>query len=99
MYLKISISASSTTAKRMCYVAVSETQELSCDSDSEELCVSDDSDIKVSDDLSEDSDNSVLTDELWYDSRSKDRAKMYNFCPPKSHVNCRAAPHISAVFD
>jgi len=54
---------------------VSATQELICDSDSGEQCVSDDSDITAADHLSEDSDNSVLTDQLWCDSRSEDRPK------------------------
>jgi hypothetical protein len=79
MHLKISISASSTMAKHMCYVAVSETQELICDSDPEELCASDDCDIKVADNFSEDSDNNVSTDQLWHDSRRKDRAKIISF--------------------
>ena len=70
MHLRISISASSTMAKRVRYVAVSETEELICNSDSEEQCVSDDSDVEAADDLSEDSDNSVLTDQLWCVRRS-----------------------------
>jgi hypothetical protein len=68
-------------------------QELICDSD--EQCVSDDSDITAADHLSEDCDNSVLTDQLWCDSRSEDRPKMYHFHALKQDVNCKAVPHIS----
>jgi hypothetical protein len=96
MHLKISISVSGTVVKCMHYVAVSETQELICNSESEKQCVSDDSDITVADHLSEGSDNSVLTDQLWCDSRNEDRPKMYNFHALKPDVNCHALPHISA---
>jgi hypothetical protein len=51
-------------------------EELICDSDSEEQCVSQDSDVRAAADLSDDSDNSVLTYHLWHDSRSEDRAKI-----------------------
>lgn len=58
---------------------MSATQQLICDTDSGEQCVSNDFDITAGDHLSEDSDNSVLTDLLWCDSRSEDRLKMYHF--------------------
>jgi hypothetical protein len=48
----------------MCYVAVSEPEKLIRDSDSEEQCVLDDSDVEAANDLLEDSDKSVLTNEL-----------------------------------
>lgn len=58
--------------------------------------VLDDSDITAADHLSEDSDNSVQTDQLWCDSRSEDRPKMYHFHALKPDVNRHAVPHISA---
>jgi hypothetical protein len=51
MHLKISTSASSIMAKYMCYVAVSKSEELILNADSEEQCVSDDSDTEAPDDL------------------------------------------------
>jgi len=47
---------------------VSVTQELIFDSESGEQSISDDSDITAADHLSEDSENSVLTDQLWCES-------------------------------
>jgi len=65
----------------MRYVAVSETEELICDSDTEEQCLSLDSEVEAADDLSDDSDGSVLTGHLWHDSGSKDRAKIISLLP------------------
>jgi hypothetical protein len=48
----------------MRYVAVSETEELICDSDTEEQCLSLDTEVEAADDLSDDSDSSVLTGHL-----------------------------------
>jgi len=48
----------------MCYVAVSEPEKLIRYSYSEEQCVLDESDVEAANDLLEDSDNSVLTNEL-----------------------------------
>jgi hypothetical protein len=98
MNLKISISASSANVKRARYVAVIETEGLICDSETEQQCVSEDSDIEAAAaaTLSDDSDNHVLTDHLWCDSRNEDRAELHHFSVPKPGVNCRAAPHISA---
>jgi hypothetical protein len=67
--------------KCMCNVAVSETEELICDSDSEEQCVSQDSDVGDADDLSDDYDSIVLAYHLWHDSRSKDRTKIILLLP------------------
>jgi hypothetical protein len=72
---------------------VSATQELIYDINSGEQCVSDDSDITAGDHLSEDSDNSVLTDLLWCDSISEDRLKMCHFHALKPDVNCHAVSH------
>lgn len=69
--------------------------ELICDSESEKQCVSDDSDITAADHLSKGFDDSALTDQLWCDSRSEDRPKMYHFHALKPDVNCHAVPHIS----
>ena len=96
MHLKISISVSGTMVKCMHWVAVSVTQELIFDSESGEQSISDDSDITAADHLSEDSENSVLTDQLWCESWSEDRPKMYYFHALKPDVNCHAVPHISA---
>jgi hypothetical protein len=82
--------------KHMHYVDVGETQELICNSETKKQCVSNDSDITVADHLSEGSDNNVLTDQLWCDSRSEDRPKMYHFHALKPNVNCHALLHISA---
>jgi len=65
----------------MRYVAVSETEELLGDSDTEEQCVSQDCDVGAADDLSDDSDSSVLTGHLCHDSRSKGRAKIFSLLP------------------
>ena len=77
------------------YVGMGDIADLICNSDSEEECVSDDSDTEAAAELSEDFDNSVLTDQLWRDSGSEDRAKIHNFSAPKPGVNCHAATHIS----
>jgi hypothetical protein len=70
----------------MCYVAVSETEKLIWDSDSEEQCVSDDSDVEAANDLLENSDNSVLIDELWHQSKSENRAKIHHLPAQKPSV-------------
>jgi len=44
--------------------------------------------------LSKDS-KSVLTDQLWSDSRNEDRTRTHHFSAPKPCVSCYAAPHIS----
>jgi len=45
--------------------------------------------------LSEDS-KSVLTDQLWSDSKNEDRARIHHFSAPKPGVSSCAAPHINA---
>ena len=96
MHLKISISASSAMAKCVHYVDVSQTEETICDSDSQEQCISADSDVETADDLSDDSDNSVPTGQLWHYCRSEVRAEIHNFSAPRPRANCCAVPHISA---
>jgi hypothetical protein len=54
----------SARAKCVRYFALIDTEELICDSDSEDQCVSQDCDVGDADDLSDDSDNSVLTRSL-----------------------------------
>jgi hypothetical protein len=61
------------------------------DSDSEKRRVLDDSDVEAAYDLLEDSDNSVLTNELWC-HRSEDGAKIHHFPAQKPGVNCHAPP-------
>jgi hypothetical protein len=72
-------------AQQVHYTAVTETEHLVCDS--VDQTVSDGSDIEAVDDLSEVSNNSVLTGQLWYNSRSEDRAKIHYFSAPKPGVN------------
>ena len=75
----------------MCYVAVSETEKLISDSDSEHYIL-DDSDAEAAYDLLEDSDNSVLTNELCCHSRSEDGVKIHHFPAQKPGVNCHVPP-------
>jgi hypothetical protein len=62
--------------------------------DSEEQCVSDDSDTELLI-ISEETDNSVPKYQLWHDSRSQDRNKIYHFGAPKPGVYCNAVLHMS----
>jgi hypothetical protein len=59
----------STMAKCVRYIAVNETEELICDSDTEERCVTQDSDVGAADQM-------ILTEHLWQDIRSEDRTKI-----------------------
>jgi hypothetical protein len=89
--LKISHLASNTLQK-LVFVAVSETEKVISDYSDSEHYILGDSDIKASYDLLEDSDNSVVTNELCCHSRSKDWVKIHHFLAQKPGVNCHIPP-------